>query len=272
MALSVNPVPLKDLSAIPGGVHNGQFSISPTGTLRGSPGGAPGGVPEAGEGEPGPGGDKSVAAGNGKGKPGGGGEGSPAAAPSISISGPPGGKAGQGGVTGGTLAPLKAEDLVYPVKPETPKAHAPTMVVASGSFGGGGLRVFGVLHGGKIFTVYFPMPGKAWILQYCAQEQRPLQETGSRAVTIQMAPPITPPAVIDQSDFHRPPTAPGAANSMIILHGSIQADGVVKDLSVIQGLDPISDKAATLAFARWKFKPAERLGAPVAVEILVGIP
>ncbi len=269
MALSVNPVPLKDLSAIPGGVHNGEFSISPSGTLRGSPGGAPSGAPEAGEGGAGPGGDHSVAVGNGSGKPGGGGQGNPATPPSVSISGPQGGAAG---ATGGTLAPLKAEDLVYPVKPDTPKAHAPTMVVASGSFGGGGLRVFGVLHGGKIFTVYFPMPGKAWILQYCAQEARPLQETGSRVVMIQMAPPLTPPAVIEQSDFHRPPAAPGATNSMIILHGSIQVDGVVKDLSVVQGLDPISDKAAMLAFARWKFKPAERLGAPVAVEVLIGIP
>ena len=147
------------------------------------------------------------------------------------------------------------------------------MVVASGSFGGGGLRVFGVLHGGKIFTVYFPMPGKAWILQYCAQEVRPLQDSpSSRVVMIQMAPPLTPPAAIDEFDFHRPPSSTGNANAMIILHGTIAADGVVKDLSVVQGADPISDKASMLSFSRWKFKPAERLGAPVAVEILVGIP
>ncbi len=271
LAISVNPVPLKDLSSIPGGVHNGQFSISPEGRLAGSPGGAPGGTPEAGEGGPGAGGDKSTAVGNGKGKPGGGGPGNPsgsAAGPSISISGP----GGQTGNSVGTLPPLKASDLVYAVKPDTPKAKAPTMVVSGGSFGGGGLRVFGVLHGGKIYTVYFPMPGKSWILQYCLQEP-PLQPTtDTRNVMIQMAPPLTPPAVIDQFDFHRPPQEAGTPNTMIILHGSITADGTVKDLSVIEGLDPISNEAATLAFSHWKFKAATRSGAPVALEILIGIP
>jgi hypothetical protein len=59
---------------------------------------------------------------------------------------------------------------------------------------------------------------------------------------------------------------------MIILHGNIHVDGTVSDLSVIQGLDPISNAAAILAFGRWKFKPALRSGAPVALEVLIGIP
>jgi hypothetical protein len=267
-AISVNPIPLSGLSAIPGGHHNGQFSISPDGRL-GTPGGVAAGKPGAGEGHEGPGGDESVASGKGKGKPGGGGEDNPSATnSSLSISGP-GGKSGN---SVGTMPPLKPADLVYPVKPDTPKAKAPTMVVSGGSFGGGGLRVFGVLHGGKIYTVYFPMPGQSWILQYCAQET-PLQRTSdTRTVAIQMAPPLTPPAVIDQFDFHRPPQAPGAASAMIILHGTITADGAVKDLAVVQSGDPISDEAAALAFARWKFKPSTRLGAPVALDILIGIP
>ncbi len=132
--------------------------------------------------------------------------------------------------------------------------------------------MFGVLHGGKIYTVYFPMPGTSWILQYCAQE-KPLQQTSdTHNVMIAMAPPLTPPAVIDQFDFHRPPQPAGTQSSMIILHGSITADGAVKDLSVVQGLDPISNEAAMLAFSRWKFKPATKLGAPIALDILVGIP
>jgi hypothetical protein len=147
------------------------------------------------------------------------------------------------------------------------------MVVSGGSFGGGGLRVFGVLHGGKIYTVYFPMPGKNWILQYCAQEAPLSQNPNSRVVTIQMAPPLTPPAAIDQFDFHRPPQQPGAAaNSMIILHGNIRADGSVNGLSVVQGLDSISNDAAMIAFSHWKFKPSTRLGAAVPVEVLIGIP
>ncbi len=59
-AISVNPEPLKDLLSIPGGNHNGQFTISPDGKLTGSPGGSHGGQSEAGEGGTGPGGDKEL--------------------------------------------------------------------------------------------------------------------------------------------------------------------------------------------------------------------
>lgn len=272
MSLGVDPIPLKDLSSIPGGVHNGAFSISPTGTLRGSPGGVPGGSPEVGEGGQGPGGDKSVAVGEGKGAPGGGGPGSPAvgasASPAVSVSGP----AGAAGISAGTLPPLKPEDLVYPVKPETPKARAPTMVVSTGSTGGGGLGIYHVLHGGKIYTVYLSMPGKSWVLQYCAHESPPQADSASREVRFQIQPPLTPPAAIDQFDFHRPPQPQDPANSMIILHGAIREDGVVSDMKVLQGRDPIDNAAAIAAFLRWKFKPALRAGIPVPLEILVGIP
>jgi hypothetical protein len=167
---------------------------------------------------------------------------------------------------------LKPEDLVYAVKPETPKARAPSMVVSSGSYGGGGLRIFGVLHGDKIYTVYFSMPGKNWILQYCAHGS-PLQvDTASGTVQIHIQPPLSPPAAIEQFDFHRPPQPADPAGSMIILHGIIHEDGSVSDLAVVQGLDAISNAAASAAFARWKFKPALRAGNPVELEILVGIP
>ena len=173
MALSAEPVPLKDFSGLPAGAHDGAFAISPAGKEQGSPGGVPGGLPDVGEGGHGPGGDKTVAVGNGNGTPGGGEHGnSPSILPeglTVSASGTPGAM----GTSAGTLAPPKPEDLVYPVKPETPKARAPSIVVSSGSYGGGGLRIFGVLHGDKIYTVYYSMPQKNWILQYCAHENRP---------------------------------------------------------------------------------------------------
>ena len=186
--------------------------------------------------------------------------------PELSISGP----AGAEGITAGTLAPLKAEDLVYAVTPETPKAHSPNMVVSSGAWGGGGLRLFGVLHGDKIYTVYFSMPGKSWILQYCTQSAAPHTNPNARVLQIHFEPPLTPPAAIAQFDFHRPTSEP--ANSMIILHGIIGADGSVSKLELLQSRDPVSSAAALAAFARWKFNPAQRSGAPVMVEILVGIP
>jgi hypothetical protein len=272
MALSVDPIPLGEHTAIPAGVSTGAFSISPAGTLPGIPGGAPGAPPDPGKGEQAPAGDGTVPAGNESRSPGGGGQSSsastPSASPIISVSG----RAGAMGISAGTLAPLKAEDLVYAVNPETLKTRAPSVVVSSGAWGGGGLRVYGVLHGGKIYTVYFSMPGRNWILQYCTQDYPPQVDTAARVVQIHIQPPVAPPAAVEQFDFHRPTPPPDPANSMIILHGIIHEDGSVSDLAVLQGLDAISDAAACAAFARWKFKPAQRAGTPVALEILVGIP
>ena len=265
-ALSVDPAPLKDV--IPAGTREGAFSISPSGATSGVPNGAPG-ASDVGKGERGKGGENAAAAGKGN-AVGGGREDAPgvnaAGNPELSISGP----AGAAGIGASTLAPLKAEDLVYAVTPETPKAHAPNMVVSSGAWGGGGLRLFGVLHGDKIYTVYFPMPGKSWILQYCAQSAAPRTDPDARVVQIHFEPPLTPPAATAQFDFHRPASDP--ENSMIILHGIIREDGSVSKLEALQSRDPVSSAAALAAFARWKFKPAQRSGAPVMVEILVGIP
>lgn len=272
VAISVEPVPLKDLSSIPGGSHAGQFAISPAGTVHGGKGGGASGGPDAGAAGRGAGSEKALAVGNGSGQPGGEGHGpGPAgSAPSagLSISGPPGG----GAITAGTLPPLKPEDLVYAVKPETPKAHAPSMVVSSGSLGGGGLRIYGVLHGDRIYTVYFSMPGKNWILQYCARQNSIQVDSASRTVQLQIQPPLTPPAALEQYDFHRPPPASDAPAAMIILHGLIHPDGTVSGLEALEGRDAVSNAAACAAFGRWKFKPALRAGNPVELEILMGIP
>jgi hypothetical protein len=146
------------------------------------------------------------------------------------------------------------------------------MIVSSGPGGGGGLRVYGVLHGGKIYTVYLTMPGKNWILQYCVREDAPKPAEASRVVEIHMQPPVAPPAAIDQFDFHRPPVAPDLGVTMIILHGHIREDGSVENLEILQGIEPTINDAARAAFARWKFRPALEDGKPVAVEILVGVP
>lgn len=271
LALHVEPIPLPDHWSVPPGERSGAFSISPAGSVPGSPGGVHGAQADVGEGGHGPGGDASAAVGDAKGKPEGGGQGPSvvvSATPSGSVTGP----AGVSGITAGTLPPLKPEALVYPVKPETPKAHAPTFVVSSSSGGGGGLRIYGVLHSRKIYTVYLSMPGKSWILQYCARESTPPPDPGLRAVQINIQPPLAPPAPLEEFDFHRPTDPPDSPDTMIILYGIIHEDGSVSDLKALQGPDPFSNAAACAAFARWKFQPALRAGKPLALEILLGIP
>jgi hypothetical protein len=194
---------------------------------------------------------------------------SPSANPSLSVSN----RAGDPGVTAGTLPPLEPDALVYSVDPAKLHLRATGFVVSSGPGGGGGLRAYGVLHGKRIYTVYLAMPGKNWILQFCAREEPSSPPADpSRVIQMHIEPPLTPPSAIGQFDFHRPATTNDPASSMIILHGNIGADGAVSNMEVQQGLDPTLDGAALAAFSRWKFNPALRNGRPVAVEILVGIP
>jgi hypothetical protein len=172
----------------------------------------------------------------------------------------------------GTLPPLKAEDLVYKVNSGIPKVHSPSLVVSSGSSGGGGLRIFNVLHGDRVYTVYFSISGKNWILQYCVRGSAPHVDPQSHTLQLRIQPPLTPPAALEEFDFRRPDSAQTPADAMIVLHGTIREDGTVGDLEVLQGLDALSNAAARDAFARWKFRPATRAGNPVTLEILVGIP
>ena len=133
--------------------------------------------------------------------------------------------------------------------------------------------MYGVLRGGKIYTTYLAMPGKSWILQYCAHSVAPQDDPGaSRSVEVRLESPLVPPAPQDQFDFHRPPFPKNKTAEMIVLKGLIREDGSVDKLTVLQSLDGTADQAALIAFGRWKFRPAMRAGKPVEVEILVGIP
>jgi TonB family protein len=152
------------------------------------------------------------------------------------------------------------------------KPRVSGFIVSSGPAGGGGLRLFNVLHGEKIYTIYLPMPGKSWILQYCAHEDSPKPPETARTVQVHTLPPLTPPDAVGQFDFHRPPSKSEPGNNMIVLHGLIHEDGSVSNLEILKGYDQLLDDAAMAAFARWKFRPALRAGTPVAVDILVGIP
>ena len=80
------------------------------------------------------------------------------------------------------------------------------MVVTTGPTGGGGLRVYGVLKGKKIYTVYLPMPEKNWILQYCAHDSSGAgQEPEHLHVDVKLEIPVAPPSAMEQFDFRRPP-------------------------------------------------------------------
>lgn len=183
------------------------------------------------------------------------------------------GNGGMNGQRGGMLDSALLNSMVYPVSAPTLKVRKNSLVVSAGPIGGGGLNVYGALNCGKIYSVFLPMPGKNWSLQYCVKltEQMP---SGSRSTVIHLDKPLVPPDadLAHRFDFKRITVAVEKAHRAIVLKGVIDADGSVQQLVVYQGVTPEMDEAARLAFSRWQFKPAMKDGKPIEVQILVGIP
>ena len=188
----------------------------------------------------------------------------------VSISG------GSGTEARGALTSALIAAMVYPVPAAVlSKLRKNSLVISAGPIGGGGLGVYRALNCGKIYTVFLPMPGKNWTMQYCHKADTPETGVSQRSATvIHMEAPLVPPEpdVDSRFDFQRVPVPLEKGSKLIVLRGTLLADGTVSGLEIFQGVVPTMDEAARLAFSRWKFKPPMRAGKPVAVDILVGIP
>lgn len=261
--VGVDPSNASEL-ALPAGNRWGDFAIAPP---------APGSG--AGSGSNATGASKGAASGNGggdrHGSAGRNGEsdrGDAAIASTIAAGG------SGNGAAGGLLTQL-APDVVYPVVQPLTGIRKNTMVIAAGPTGGGGLRVYHALSCASIYSIFLPMPGKNWSLQYCeVSSGNKSERTDTRPSAIHLDKPLLPPDVeLDQRfDFKRTPLPEPKTDHLIILKGIIATDGTVQGLEVYQGVSVELDKAALAAFSQWHFRPAMRDGRAVAVQILVGIP
>jgi hypothetical protein len=263
--IGVDPAEAESLANLPAGNRSGEFSIAPGGGRGGSPGGLPGGSANAGTAGTGisSGGDRSVGVGA---ENSGGGGGKSGSAGTLSISG------NAGGTSAGVLDPTIIRNMVYPV-PSTMVLRRNALIVSAGPMGGGGLNVYGALQCGKIYTVFLPMPGKSWTLQFCqsgASTAKPTTQGSSTVIHMQQG--LIPPDVESRFDFKRMPVPFEKKNKPIVLKGVIKEDGSLDGLQVYQSIVPQMDEAARLAFSKWKFKPAMKEGKSVPVDILVGIP
>lgn len=253
--------------SLPAGNRWGQFSIAPPPAAPGgSPGGDAHGVAAGGNGSGRTAGDASTAVGPGTSGGGGGNSGTGGA---VSISG-----SGSGG-EGGLLDPTLPANMIYPVAAPPLQVRRNTLIISSGPMGGGGLNIYGALKCGKIYSVFLPMPGRNWSMQYC--DSAPAAESvtsGGYTTVIRLENPLLPPDVdmTHRFNFKRLPVPVTKAHRSIVLKGMIGTDGTVQHLVVYQGVLPQMDEAARLAFSKWRFKPAMRNGKPVEVQILVGIP
>jgi len=55
----------------------------------------------------------------------------------------------------------------------------------------------------------------------------------------------------------------------VLVQGIVDLNGAVRDVRVMQSLEPSLDDAARRAFAQWEFRPATRQGEPVAMAVSV---
>jgi len=261
LVLVVDPADPGTKVTLPPGNRAGEFSVSP-GVGIGSPGGSEVGVASAGSKGHGAGGDTSVGIGSGSSGGGGGKSGS-----SVSVF-------TSGGEPSGSLGPELTLKMVYPVPAALlSKLRRNALIVSAGPNGGGGLDVYGAMHCGKIYTIFLPMPGKNWTMQYCRPpDGKPEQTVQAGSTVVHLGEGLVPPQADTQFDFRRLPVPPEKAHKMIILKGTIRDDGTPDDLHVYESILPEMDEAARTALSHWKFKPAMREGKAVAVQILVGIP
>jgi len=247
---------------LPPGNRTGEFSTSVSDNLVGSPGANRAGVTGGGAGNRGKGGDGST--GLGSASSGGG---------ALSLSEGPVTIHGEGTNSSGSgmLGSALARGIVYPV-PAAFNIRRNSLIVSAGSLGGGGLNAYGVLHCGKIYTIFLPMPGKNWTMQYCGQSGAEAAAAAESPTVAHFGEGIVPPQAESKFDFERSPLPPEKAGKLIILKGVLRADGFIDELQVYQGVLPEMDDNARLAFSQWKFKPALREGKPIPVQVLVGIP
>jgi Gram-negative bacterial TonB protein C-terminal len=264
LVMSVDPDgPVKNI-ALPAGNRWGEFSASPSGGQPGSPAGIPNAVKGGGaSGVEGAGGDGSV--GIGAGKSGGGGDSSLSVPVSLTGSNTAPVK------TDGLSGPLTTEEMIVPVVTSL-HIRKNALVVAGGPMGGGGLGVYKALNCGKIYTVFIPMPGSSWSLEYCRRgDALPPSPSASARTVVHLEKPLIPPDATVKFDFLRLPVSQDKKRKFIVLKGVIDDKGDVGEVEIYAGVLPAMDEAARAAFRRWRFMPALRDGKPVAVDILVGI-
>jgi protein TonB len=124
----------------------------------------------------------------------------------------------------------------------------------------------------RVYTVHVNMPNLnsstgSWILNFSE-----LQGDGSGRRTA-VADDISSPQPLRKVDPKYPPTLVAEhVEGEVVLYGVIRKDGSVDSIQLVRGIDEQLDANAMHAFAQWKFKPAEKQGEAVDLEVIAHIP
>lgn len=286
IAISPNPSAPAPVLELPDTNLRARFSLGPN-AGAGSPGGVPGGVPgaEGGSGG-GPGGEGGGAGGIG--------------APDIYVE--PAGPVPAGPVIvaeqfpagGGPPPPPKPASA--PAKPAPSKAKSADANANSAAAAGvrppeksaqqRARELMQAVQQGtnsprQIETTYsfissLTSQSSTWTIRYAERTDRGAEPGGPAHVAQRGAlrlPNITPPEAVKKVDPCYPYN-PGAerVDGTVILYGVIRADGVVEDVTLVNGVEPRINQKATRAFSQSFFTPARKNGQPISVEVLIEIP
>jgi TonB family protein len=232
--------------AVPAGNLSSHLAISPEGNEPGTPGGAP------------------AATGNV-------GERSGAGPVGLSISG---GRIESSAISGAGRSITTMPGMLGRSAPDLPAAPAAALDrTQPGALAGlmkRGAPPEELLGTKRIYKLHINMPNLtsatgSWVLSFA-----PLEAEGDTSA----APAdLSGPEPLTKVDPKYPPELRSErVEGEVILYAVIRADGSVDSIQLVAGIDPTLDTNAMEALAQWKFRPAERKGAPVELGAIVHVP
>jgi TonB family protein len=271
VVLSANPgLPGPGAVKVPAGNKSGAFSVSPEGNRAGSPDGEGGGILAGGT----PGGGGSGGDGSGFGS---GGSLANIQIPGISVKGGTSDELPK--IPGPGRKPRSGRAFSDMLTIDDP-GESYNITVVEGRTGGAGLGVYGVLSGKRNYTVFVPMPGGRWIMQF-SEMGSPSSRTPGEAepvafksqVMVSQVDSITQPHPLRKVDPGKPEDEELAKlRGMVVLYAVISPEGDVGRVRIVRSLNPALDERAVEALKRWKFKAAHIGNRPVQVQALFGVP
>ena len=186
----------------------------------------------------------------------------------VSISG--GSSSPMGGGLGGAGCSNRKLDLNPRASTDvaTPPTHRGPSVVGTID---PGLSPDKILSGKEVYTMNVNLPNLtsaagSWVLQFAELDENEgpnLTRSGKLAA----------PVALEKSDPKYPQDAiKQNIEGEVVLYAIIRKDGSVDSIQVVQRLDPLLDRNAIEALAKWKFRPGSRDGAPVDLEAVIHIP
>ena len=260
IALSATPGPAAPVEP-PQGNLAARIAITPEGKQRGAPSGSPSATSASNGGA---GGDHSNAGGTGTSA------GKSDLSMSISGGNPSSTASGVGAKPKLDLSGARSNAL-HPAK-DAP-TEAPPARTAPPNFAdlAPGAKPEAIFASKRVYTMHVNMPNLnsatgSWILNFSELRADP---SGQRVSAADVASPVA----IKKVDPKYPPTLVAEhVEGEVVLYAVIRRDGSVDSIQLVKGVDEQLDENAMHAFAQWKFRPAEKQGETVDLEVIVHIP